>query len=370
MKVAISGGHFSPAYALITSQYIKDCVVLGRKSAFEKDMSESLEYALCRKLSIPFEEIRAGRINRKLNYNSALSALKLSVGMLDSIKALKKHKPDIVLSFGGYIGFSASVAAYILKIPVVIHEQTQKAGLSNRLSGRLAKKICVAFEDSQKYFPKRKIIITGNPLRNEIFTEKNKIKGITKPLIYVTGGSTGAAALNKLVFETLDELAKDFTVLHQTGNSSLTLDFEKAKEIRRNLLKNMQDKYIIRDFIMPDEIGFVLKNADLIVSRSGINTVMELVALEKKALLIPLPYGQEGEQLENAKFYSSLGLGEFIEQKSLTPKIFAAKIKEIFKSTKYKMKKSDKDKFIIKDASKKLYNALELVYETSRKEKN
>lgn len=370
MKVAITGGHFSPAYALITSGYIKDCVILGRKNAFEKDKSLSLEYELCQKLSIPFEEIRAGRINRKINYRAITSTFKFPVGVVDSMKALKKHKPDVLLSFGGYIGFSASVAAYLLRIPVVVHEQTQKAGLSNKLSSKFAKKICVVFESSQSYFPKAKTIITGNPLRREIFTEKNNISGVRKPFIYITGGSTGASAINKLIFETVGDLVKDFFVLHQTGNSSLTSDFQRSHEVKQKLPKSLKEKYIVRDFIMPDEIGFVLKNADLVVSRSGVNTVMELIALEKKALLIPLTHGQEGEQLENAKFYSSLGLGEFIEQEEITPKIFTAKIKEIFKNPQYQIRKSDKDKYIIKDASKKLYDALELVYEESGKKKN
>lgn len=370
MKVAITGGHFSPAYALITSGYIKDCVILGRKNAFEKDKALSLEYALCQKLSIPFEEIRAGRINRKINYRAITSTFKLPVGIVDSMKALKKHKPDILLSFGGYVGFSAGIAAYLLKIPVVVHEQTQKAGLSNRLSSRFARKICVVFESSQKFFPREKTIVTGNPLRREIFSEKNKISGIKKPFIYITGGSTGASAINELVFETVGELVKDFFVLHQTGNSSLTCDFQRAHEVKQKLPKDLREKYIVRDFIMPEEIGFVLKNTDVVVSRSGINTVMELIALEKKALLIPLMHGQEGEQLENAKFYSSLGLGELIEQKNITQTIFIVKIKEIFKNPQYQIRKSDKDKYVIKDASKKLFDALELVYEESGKKKN
>lgn len=370
MRIAITGGHFSPAYALITSGYIKEYVVLGRKTAFEKDSSNSLEYELCQKLAIPFEEVRAGRINRTISYKSILSTLKLPVGIIDSIRALKKHRPDVVLSFGGYVGFSASAAAYLLKIPVVVHEQTQKAGASNRLSAKFAKKICIAFESSGAFFPKNKTVLTGNPLRDEIFTAKKVIKGVEKPFIYITGGSTGANAINRLVFESIDKILIDCNVLHQTGNSKLTHDFEKAQEVRDSLPEKLRDKYIVREFIMPEEIGFVLNNADLVVSRAGINTVMELIALEKMSLLIPLPFGQEDEQLENAKLFRSLGLGEYVDQKSLTPDIFSEKITEMLENRqKYKISKNEKQKIVLKDASKRLFDVLKSVYEKESKAK-
>ncbi len=370
MKIAITGGHFSPAYALITSGYIKDCVVLGRKTAFEKDSSNSLEYELCQKLAIPFEEVRAGRINRRMNYKSVLSTLKLPVGVIDSIRALNKHRPDVVLSFGGYIGFSVSVAAYLLKIPVVVHEQTQKAGVSNRLSAKFAKKICIAFKSSGVFFPKSKIVLTGNPLRDEIFTAKKVITGVEKPFIYITGGSTGANAINRLVFESIEKILSNYNVLHQAGNSKLTHDFEKAQDFKKRLAKNLKGKYVVKDFVMPESIGWALNNASLVVSRAGINTVMELIALEKMSLLIPLPYGQENEQLENAKLFKSLGLGEYLDQKSLTPDIFLEKIGKMLENCeKYKINKNEKQKIVLKDASKRLFNVLKSVYEKESKAK-
>ena len=141
MKILITGGHFSPALAVIEGIRPKDDVlVVGRKHALEGDSGLSFEYEVAKKHSIPFVEISTARIQRVLTKHTLFSVLKFPVGLTQAFFILKKYKPDIVLTFGGYIAVPIAIASYVLDIPIVIHEQTQKAGLANRLIALFAKK--------------------------------------------------------------------------------------------------------------------------------------------------------------------------------------------------------------------------------------
>jgi UDP-N-acetylglucosamine--N-acetylmuramyl-(pentapeptide) pyrophosphoryl-undecaprenol N-acetylglucosamine transferase len=242
---------------------------------------------------------------------------------------LKKEKPDVVVSFGGYISLPICLAARLKSIPIVIHEQTQGAGLANKYVGKIANAVCISFPTSKKYFPPSKTVLTGLPLRPEVtqVIKKFDIPG-NKPLLYVTGGSTGSHAINTLIQDLLEALLDSYSIIHQTGESEYK-DFEKLEEIRNSLPESLQKQYIIRKYIYPDEIGWILKHAEVIVGRAGINTVNEIVTLHKKALLIPLPHGQKGEQKANAELVEQAGLGYYIDQDLLTPELFINTLQKI-----------------------------------------
>jgi UDP-N-acetylglucosamine--N-acetylmuramyl-(pentapeptide) pyrophosphoryl-undecaprenol N-acetylglucosamine transferase len=338
MKIVIIGGHMSPALAVIEQLKDAEIFYLGRKYTFEKDLAISLEYEEVAKLGIPFYVINAARLQRRFTKQTIPSLAKFPSGFFQSLNILRKIKPDVVLGFGGYVSLPVVLAAAILKIPIVIHEQTLDAGFANRIESKLASKICISWKSSEKYFPKVKTVITGNPVGSGVLKEKSVSKE-SLPVLFITGGSGGSHAINSLVEKSLSKLLEKFILVHQTGDSKEFNDFEKLIIARNKLNPELSKNYNLKKFYSPIAMAQNLVNADLVVGRAGINTVTELIYLKKPAFLIPLPFSQKMEQLNNAKFLKGLGLGEIGEQKTLTPESFIAAIFKMFKNLKsYQLK--------------------------------
>ena len=353
MKVVIVGGHLSPALSVIEKLKNEEVFYIGRKYTFEGDKAISLESQEMEKLHIPFFDLNTARLQRKFTKHTLPSLLKFPAGFIQSYKILSKIKPDVILGFGGYLFLPVALAAKFLKIPIVIHEQTLDAGFTNKLVSRFAKKVCLSWESSGKYFPKEKIVLTGNTIRQEVInvknikSEKNKI-----PIVYITGGSAGAHAINLLVEEALGQLLQKCSVVHQTGGSEVYKDFERLE-------KQKSDRYDCQKFLIGREAAVAMSRADLVVGRAGMNTVTELIYLQKPAFLIPLPAGQKNEQLKNANFIKNLGLGEFIEQYLLTPDLFVSTIFSMLDNIqRYKSEKN-----ITTDAAEKIIGVLKNVTE-------
>ena len=367
MRIIVSGGHFSPAYSLIKQlkKEGNEVAIAGRKYTFEGDTTESLEYEIAKKDNITFFEIKTGRIQRKLSRYTIPSILKVFFGFINSVIVISRFKPDIVITFGGYIGFVVSYAAFVKKIPIILHEQTQKAGLSAKLIGIIAKKICISFESSKNYFPSGKVVFTGTPIREEIYSVKKSINVESGyPVIYVTGGSSGSHFINLLVLQVLDKLIAKFVIIHQTGDSQKYNDFSILNKKRESLNEEAKKRYILRKFVYPDEIGYVLNTADLVISRSGINTVAELLSLGNTSFLIPLSHGQRGEQIQNAKLLNETGIGDYIEERYITPNKFLEKIREMIKSKKkYEKYQKEARKYIVQDATQRIIKVIEEVYD-------
>ena len=367
MRILITGGHFSPAYALI-SLFKKrgyDVAVVGRKYPFEGDESLSFEYQICQKENLDFFEIKTGRFQRKFTAYTISSLMRTPSGFFTAIRIMKKYKPDVVLTFGGYIGLPVTLAASFLRIPVVLHEQTQGSGLSSKIISRIAVKICISFESSRSDFPESKIIFTGNPVRDEIFKEDKSTKLAKdlerkKNIIYITGGSTGSHFINGLILEILDDLLDKFTLVHQTGDSKKFNDFDELSSRRDSLLPAKKENYILRKFIYPEELGLLFKRTDFLLSRAGANTVFEIMATKKISLLIPLPHGQNNEQRSNAKLIKDLGIGEYIEQNDAAPQRVLGIISELSRNrSAYENKMSKAAAFYVKDAAERIAKVVE-----------
>lgn len=365
MKIVITGGHLTPALSVIEEIGEKAQILyIGRKYAIEGDKAVSLEYTTVTSRNIPFAEIKTGRFQRTLTRRTIPSMTKIPLGLAQALLILKKFKPDVVVGFGGYVSFPVALAAKTLKIPVVIHEQTLEAGGANRFIGKFADKICISFDSSLKYFPKEKVVLTGNPIREAIHHPKKKFQiDSTDPVIYVTGGSQGSHFINHLVSQALASLLDKYILIHQTGDSSEFRDFDKLSILKEGLNNNKRDRYIISKFYSPYEVGSVMKRADLVVSRAGVNTISELIVLEKPSYLIPLPISQKDEQLKNAEFLKKLGLGEVGNQKSLTPEIFVREVNAMMENLKEYKIKHFKSHFP-KNAATKI---VEVIYAASKK---
>lgn len=360
MKLLCVGGHLAPLLAII-DVLPKDVelVVLGRKQSLEGDTSVSLEYQTLTSRGTRFVPVVTGRLQRKFTKHTIPSLLKIPIGFFQAWKAVVDFKPDVVLCFGGYVSMPVAVTSYFLGIPVVIHEQTTEAGFANKFISLFAKKVCISWGSSIKFFPKTKTVLTGNPIRK--FTITNLQLPISKenvPLIYITGGSSGSHTINMLVKGCIEKLLENFLVIHQTGDSKEFQDYDKLKKLRETFDKKIKDRYTLTKFVEPKMIGSILRYAHLAVSRSGINTVTELIYFGTPCFLIPL----NNEQLKNARMFKNLGLGEIGIQEKLTSDELYSRILEMSKNIKtYKESAAKAQKLVKIDAAEHIISVLNAV---------
>ncbi len=328
MKVVITGGHLSPAISVMEAvPQDWEVFFIGRKSSFEGDSAPALEYQAIKDLNIPFFSIPNSRLQRKFTIYTIPSLIKAPIALSRSIQLLKQIRPDAVLGLGGYISFPVCLAAYFLKIPVIIHEQTLQAGAANKIIGKWAKTICISWKSSEDFFPMSKVVLTGNPIRKEILNSSEfRIQNLELPVIYITGGSTGSHFINELIRDGCHELLKKYQIIHQTGDSEKYKDFEKLTEVKKTLSLELSKRYTLTKFTPVADVGKIIQKATLVIGRAGINTVTELLYLKKPAILIPIPNSANDEQLKNAEFLKNAGLAEILIQEKATPASFIAKI--------------------------------------------
>jgi UDP-N-acetylglucosamine--N-acetylmuramyl-(pentapeptide) pyrophosphoryl-undecaprenol N-acetylglucosamine transferase len=389
MKIVLTGGHLSPALAIIEELPKEtELLFIGRKKALEGDSALSLEYKKISALGIPFVNLITGRFQRRFTRYTISSLLKLPLGFFQSLWLLKRHNPDIVLCFGGYLQIPVAAAAFLLQIPVVIHEQTPGAGMANKICARFARKICISWKESAGYFPKEKTEFTGILLRREFFSAlksqdilpkkihtDNELplnllyKKKNKKVIFITGGSLGAHPINSLVKGCITELLKKYYVIHQTGDAREYEDFEELAKARDSLPVNLKNKYFVSKFIEPDEFPKIMELADLIICRAGINTVTELVYLQKPCLLIPLPHGQTNEQMNNALLAREYGIGKVLIQEKLTPEILYSQVDEFVAKLELDKNSSVKKNFINYDSAKKIITIITQAVEKRYRQK-
>lgn len=341
-KLLITGGHLAPALVLIDylieKKKLVEIIFVGRQYNLEDDREYSLEYQEIKRRKIRFISFFTGRLKRELSFDFLKNLFFIFYGVLKAYWIIKKEKPTMIFSFGSYLGFPLVFIGWIKKIPVYIHEQTIAPGLANRVSGLFAKKIFVAFPEAAKFFNKKKVVISGNPVRKEIFQiiKKPLIIKKNKPVIYVTGGSLGSHSLNQHMLKILPSLLKMAIVIHQTGSVRKYNDYQKLSVFRESLPLDLKKNYFIRKHFYSDEIGYIFSLADLVVSRAGANTFFELISLKKPAILVPLPWSANKEQEKQAILFSQAGLGEIFYQNKKSDYLLALIKKMINSLDKYK----------------------------------
>lgn len=337
-KVFITGGHLAPALAVIEEIVDRklqwDVVFVGRPHDFEGNTASSREKDIITSRGIRFVGLTTGRLQRSFSLYTVISLCKIPIGFIQSLILCFKEKPDAIISFGGYVALPVVVAAALRGVPVLTHEQTRLSGLANRLIGFFARKICISFSDTDRSFPRNKTVLTGLPVRKGIFTDKRenpfKVNVKTYSLIYITGGTTGSVSLNNLLFPIIERLVRSHTVIHQTGKISI----HKALELRREMSPEQQQRYIVKEYFDEGTVGWILRSAGLVVSRSGANTVTELAILGKKAILIPLPWSGEEEQLRNAEWLEKRCLVYIVDQKKATSDVLLDSVDRIVREKK------------------------------------
>ena len=338
MKVVITGGHHSSALPVIKklrAEYPDVQVYwFGHKFSAQGDKNPTLEFHEVTALGIPFYHIHAGKFYRTLNLKRLA---KIPFGFFQCFYLLAKIKPDVILSFGGYLAVPTVITGWVWGIPSVTHEQTVVAGWANRLVSRFARRVLISWPESKKYFPKEKTVFVGLPLREEIWQVKSNsfIFNNNLPTVYITTGKIGSHLINKMVGGCLGDLLGLCNVIHQCGDNSVFNDFEMLNKTWEDVVESgtrvstaLLGKYYLRKFIFQDEIGEAYKKSNLVVSRSGAHTAAELLALKKPCLLVPIPWVSHNEQHENAKVLVDAGLGRILPEKDLSVKSLMGEIKD------------------------------------------
>jgi UDP-N-acetylglucosamine--N-acetylmuramyl-(pentapeptide) pyrophosphoryl-undecaprenol N-acetylglucosamine transferase len=344
-KIVITGTHLTPSLALIDKL---------TKNSF------SLTYLSCPHLTeekiliskrIPLLTLKAPKLHRHHLTSIFNLPLTLPISIIKAYRKLTNLKPDLIISFGGYVALPVCLAAFLLKIPIIIHEQTFGIGLVNRLTSVLATKIAISWSESQQYFPKSKTVLTGNPIRPELVKLKVQSKTDT---IYVTGGNQGSKALNETISEVLPKLLKKYSLVHQFGLSQSDSDWQTQLDLKNVLPDNLARKYTLKKWFDVQSLNSIFSRNNLVISRSGANTITELAFLNKIALLIPLPKSQKNEQLINAQYLKDLGLAIILPQKNLNSKTLLDSIELALKTLPVKATKTVPH-LLIKNATSNLY---------------
>ncbi len=364
-KIIITGGHVTPALSVMSELKLRnwECIYVGRTHALEGDKTQSEEMRIVVKEGYKFIPITTGRLQRQITRYTLISLLKIPIGIIQAFIILLQNKPQVILSFGGYVGLPIVLAGWCLGIPIVTHEQTLSPGLANRLSARFAKVICVSWPALSKKFPKKRFVYTGLPVRKEIFQINKQINiQSNKPVIYITGGNLGSHSINEVVEKNLPQLLKTYTIIHQCGKAMNEFDYKRLINLKNQLPKDLKDNYYVYTYIDKEFIGDVFRRCDILISRAGANIIYEIIALHKLAILIPLPWSGMKEQEINAKFLTDHQAGVTIEQKNLSGEILLKQIPFLMENRDRYLTNLDKLKnYVVSDADKRIAQVIESV---------
>jgi len=304
-----TGGHIYPAVAIaneLKSRFpAAEFLFVGAKDKMEMQKVPHAGYAI--------KGLWISGIQRRITFDNAMFPLKLASSMWNSFKIIKSFKPDVVIGTGGFASGAVLRAASMLNIPTVIQEQNSYPGITNKLLAKRAYKICVAYENLERFFPKDKMILTGNPVRQDLIEVADKEEAIAyfnldanKKTLLVLGGSLGARRINQLIEKELDFLlSQNIQIIWQCGKLYLN-DYSKYNE-----KENVQ----VVAFI--DRMDLVYAAADVVISRSGASSVSELCIVGKPTIFIPSPNVAEDHQTKNAKAISDKNGAILIKESAL-----------------------------------------------------
>ncbi|HEI7613131.1 TPA: undecaprenyldiphospho-muramoylpentapeptide beta-N-acetylglucosaminyltransferase [Staphylococcus aureus] len=321
-KIAFTGGgtvgHVSVNLSLIPTALSQgyEALYIGSKNGIEIEMIES------QLPEIKYYPISSGKLRRYISLENAKDVFKVLKGILDARKVLKKEKPDLLFSKGGFVSVPVVIAAKSLNIPTIIHESDLTPGLANKIALKFAKKIYTTFEETLNYLPKEKADFIGATIREDL---KNgnahngyQLTGFNenKKVLLVMGGSLGSKKLNSIIRENLDALLQQYQVIHLTGKG----------------LKDAQVKksgYIQYEFVKED-LTDLLAITDTVISRAGSNAIYEFLTLRIPMLLVPLGLDQSrGDQIDNANHFADKGYAKAIDEEQLTAQILLQELNEM-----------------------------------------
>ncbi|HIU46511.1 MAG TPA: undecaprenyldiphospho-muramoylpentapeptide beta-N-acetylglucosaminyltransferase [Candidatus Fimadaptatus faecigallinarum] len=314
-----TAGHVTPNLALIEALKAEgwDIHYIGTQDGIERELVERLP-------GVTYHSVPSGKLRRYFDLKNFTDPFKVLAGSVKAARLIGQLKPDIVFSKGGFVSVPVVYGAWLHRVPVIAHESDMTPGLSNRLATPLCCAICTTFPEAAEAAGS-KGVCTGTPLRRELFqgtrAQGLKLCGFSgdKPVLLMTGGSLGAQAINEALRAALPKLLPVFDVVHLCGKG--------------NLDESLMDTPGYRQFeYLSEELPHVFACCDVVVSRAGSNTLCEIIALRKPALLIPYPRAaSRGDQILNAESFKARGLCHVLMQENMTPDTLVAGVVEVYK---------------------------------------
>lgn len=326
----VSGGHTFPLIAVARALRAQfpggiEFLFIGSRGHFE---SESMAAE-----GIPAQYVLTGKLRRYFSVLNFIDPFKVPLGFIQALWKLFVYMPDAVFAKGGSASVPVVLAAWVYRIPIIIHDSDAVAGRANRFLASFATRIAIAYPGARTYFPESKTALTGNPVREEILRGEAArgaaSLGLTleKPVLLVLGGSQGATLLNESLLHILPELLRaGIKVVHQTGREN----YAAIAEIRREHgLDAAASGYVARDFFSAVELADVLALASVVLSRAGASSIAELAATKKAVILVPLSSAANDEQRMNAYDIAKIGGAAVLEESNLGEHILLQKITEL-----------------------------------------
>lgn len=301
-----TAGHVTPHLALLPHLQAAgyDIHYIGTATGIERSMMTLP--------GITYHPVQGGKLRRYFDWKNFTDPFRIAAGALVSAHLMRKLKPDVCFSKGGFVSVPVVFGAWLHRIPVLCHESDITPGLANRICAKFATRIATTFPECAKLLG-QKAVLTGTPLRPQLFMgDRQKglaLSGFTgnKPVLLMMGGSLGAQSVNKVLRDALDLLTPDMDIIHLCGKGNLSPDHA-----------DIPGYYQVE--FMTDDLPHALAAADMVLSRAGANALCEFQALKLPMLLIPLPKSaSRGDQLLNAESYRARGLAHVLQQEDLTP---------------------------------------------------
>lgn len=322
-KIIMTGGgtagHVTPNIALMPAlkEAGFDIEYIGSINGMEKGLIEAT--------GTPYHGISSGKLRRYFDWKNFSDPFRVLKGYGQAVSLMKKIKPDVVFSKGGFVSVPVVLAAKHCHIPAIIHESDITPGLANKIAIKGAKKVCCNFPETMKYLPADKAVLTGSPIRRELFSgnAENAIrlcnfKDHSKPVLLIIGGSLGSKLVNEAVRKVLPELLEKFYVIHLCGKGNLDNSLS-------GTIGYAQFEYA------SSELTDMFALADMAISRAGANSICELLALHKPNILIPLSAAaSRGDQVLNANSFKKQGFSYVLEEEHLTAESLLKAVQEVY----------------------------------------
>lgn len=315
-----SAGHVTVNLALIPKLLERgwDIRYIGSHSGIEKELLSQVK-------NVPYYGISTGKLRRYFDWNNFKDPFKVIKGTLQAYNIIRKEKPDVIFSKGGFVSVPVIIGAWLNRVPTIIHESDITPGLANKIAMPFASKICVTFPETLEHVNSNKGTYVGAVVREELFSgEANKgfeycgfQKG--KPVLLVMGGSLGSKRINEALRNNLQTLTADFQIIHICGKGNIDPSVLNVKGYK-------QFEYV------SDELPHVMAMADIVISRAGSNSIFEFLALRKPMLLIPLSKGaSRGDQILNARSFKKLGYCDVLMEEELSNETLLKAIYELYR---------------------------------------
>ncbi|MGV3488367.1 MAG: undecaprenyldiphospho-muramoylpentapeptide beta-N-acetylglucosaminyltransferase [Tuberibacillus sp.] len=315
-KIILTGGgttgHVSVNLALIPKLTEEGWSIdyIGSKDGIEQQLLSKVE-------NVRYHAISTGKLRRYFDWNNMKDPFKVLKGVIQAYRLMRKIKPHVVFSKGGFVSVPVILAARMARVPSIIHESDLTPGLANKLAMPFASKICVTFPETLEFIDKRKGVYLGAVVRDALFKGERE-KGLqfcgfhdNKPILLIMGGSSGARKINETIRKHLNILLEMFQIVHLCGRGNID------ESLKQSGYK--QFEYVNEE--LPD----LLKMTTMVVSRAGSNAIFEFLALHKPMLLIPLPKAKSrGDQIENANSFKKAGYAKVLHEERMDSQLLDA----------------------------------------------